>query len=341
MDSLGNFIREQDSVARSDERKNARSRKGMLHRELVSCDSPVYERFRCGTPGETKAALGLSSEDVKVRARFGKGLFDPITAAVTLSCICLPAASLGPHVYCLAVRIKDRVTRQRATRNLCYPTAILHETLGKTWTHPKLVLVSIYCSLPVPQSVLHSPKAPRHPSPSFTSNGVPRSIPALPRPFHTSSHSPSTSFTAHLFFKLRSTRSPSPHRGPSPAPFKFSARAPSQEEGEILGSSPPPLLYVASVRSPLYGRRLLLRQLGPHERRLSLCQPGLQRSRALTNSSACHRAHPRRCGGAEPNAMGGGSGGPARGGPQRFNGMGPQTMPSHRSEPHQQQCPNR
>jgi hypothetical protein len=102
----------------------------------------------------------------------------------------------------------------------------------------------------------------------------------------------------------RSARSPSPHRGPLPAPFQFSARAPSQEEGEILGSSPPPLPCVASVRSPLHGRRLSLRQLGPHERRLSLRQPGLQRSCALTNSSACHRAHPRRCGGAEPQCNG-------------------------------------
>jgi hypothetical protein len=57
---------------------------------MIRADDPVDESFRCGTPGEIKAAPGLSSEDVKVRTVRDKGLFDPITVLVASVYLQLP-----------------------------------------------------------------------------------------------------------------------------------------------------------------------------------------------------------------------------------------------------------
>ncbi|KAJ7915787.1 hypothetical protein B0H13DRAFT_2453184 [Mycena leptocephala] len=213
------------------------------------------------------------------------------------------------------------------TRNLCYPTAILHETLGKTWTHPKLVLVSIYCFLPLAQShtpcCIHPrlPGIPPPPSPA-TASRVPFLHCPGPSTRRLTPHPRASPLTLSSNV-ARSARSPSPHRGPLPAPFQFSARAPSQEEAHSTGVA---FHFVSWARTNVafrfVGRALNAAALSP--------TPALVTERTQGVAEAQNT-----------NAMGGGSGGPAHGGPPRFNGMGPQTMPSHRSEPHQQKCPNR
>ncbi|KAJ7835820.1 hypothetical protein B0H14DRAFT_3461062 [Mycena olivaceomarginata] len=55
---------------------------------------------------------------------------------------------------------------------------------------PKSPLLDVTPSPALPQSVLHSPKAPEYSSTSFTSNGVRRPAPPLAKPFHDSDRLP-------------------------------------------------------------------------------------------------------------------------------------------------------
>ncbi|KAJ7888978.1 hypothetical protein B0H13DRAFT_2532542 [Mycena leptocephala] len=110
----------------------------------------------------------------------------------------------------------------------------------------------------VPPSVLDiatpppPPQAPRHPSPSFTSNCVPRPVPPMSKPFHVSYQSSSPSFATNRNPRAR-VPSPQPHLL-SPA----SAGAPSHEEGEIF---PSPRHHYVRARFTPHAAHLSLRDI--------------------------------------------------------------------------------
>ncbi|KAJ7304781.1 hypothetical protein DFH08DRAFT_903041 [Mycena albidolilacea] len=188
---------------------------------------------------------------------------------------------------------------------------------------PRSVLPS-----PPPPSVLQSPKAPHYPSSFFTSNGVPRPTAFLSKPL------PSSNFTTSRLPQPRSRGPPSPLPQPRPSPVQFRARAPSQEEGEILpNSSPPP----TPMRVPRFGSQPTPARMSPFAASSSPFAtpngpPTQPRSHQLGRMPPSAPKALREAQNPNAMALGGGSGGPARGA-QRFNGMGPQTIPSTVLEP--------
>ncbi|KAJ7150597.1 hypothetical protein C8R46DRAFT_496039, partial [Mycena filopes] len=99
-------------------------------------------------------------------------------------------------------------------------------------TSPSPLLPSV-SSVPTPARAppVLAPHAPRYPSPTFAVNGVNRP-PA--KAFTSASASPSPNLATNGAAKRSIPTSP------HPPPAKFHTRVPSQEEGEILGSTPPP-----------------------------------------------------------------------------------------------------
>jgi hypothetical protein len=183
-------------------------------------------------------------------------------------------------------------------------------------------------SAPTPPqlSVLHSPKAPRYPSPAFTNNGVPRPAPSFFKPLPVPSQASSPSFATNAISRSFSRPSSSPQPiSPASAPFKFHARAPSQEEGEILPSSsspPPPRPRLGSQPTPAPRTSPFAASTGPPT------QPRSHQLQRIPPSApkALREAQ-------NPNAISGSSSGPARGGAHRFGGMLPQTMPANLLDP--------
>ncbi|KAJ7449324.1 hypothetical protein B0H11DRAFT_2078949 [Mycena galericulata] len=230
---------------------------------------------------------------------------------------------------------------------------IKRETLpfaSQTVPAPRLPLIDVAPPSALPQSA----QAPEYPSPSFTSNVVRRPAPSLAKPFHVSYQSSSATLTSQRSIhelskpglgspprsrslsptsaakqrhingrpprprRPRLTPSPPP-RLPSTAPFKFHARAASQEEGEILpNSSPPPTpQWPARFGSqPTPRTSPFTTSSGPPTQLRSH-----QLQRMLPSAPKALRQAQ------NANAIASSSSGSARGGAPRFNGMGPQTMP--------------
>ncbi|KAJ7830563.1 hypothetical protein B0H14DRAFT_3464706 [Mycena olivaceomarginata] len=81
---------------------------------------------------------------------------------------------------------------------------------------PKSPLLDVTPSPALPQSVLHSPKAPEYSSTSFTSNGVRRPAPPLAKPFHVQYQSSSPTLTSQRSIHEPGLGSPSQSRVLSP-----------------------------------------------------------------------------------------------------------------------------
>ncbi|KAJ7652303.1 hypothetical protein B0H17DRAFT_1101531 [Mycena rosella] len=222
--------------------------------------------------------------------------------------------------------------------------------------------------LPPRQHILHSPKAPRYPSPSFASNGVSKAVAAPPpKPFPTAS-SPSFSAnvaprpspkpppfsTPHLAAKSHpvwsspsfasngvSRPSPaSPFSAPRPATppaFKYHARVPSQEEGEILsGSSPPPparrVPFVCPPGTQLPSAPIDHSKPPPLPAFSAPTQPRSYQQRAPPSAPrALREAQNPDASASGASTSAGGIIGGGRGG--RFGGLTPQTMPQSVLEP--------
>ncbi|KAF8162336.1 hypothetical protein K438DRAFT_1985260 [Mycena galopus ATCC 62051] len=174
----------------------------------------------------------------------------------------------------------------------------------------------------VPLSFVHNNGVSR-PSPSFT-KPFPQVSPLFPQA--------SPSFGMNRYRsppRARGSPPSPPARNPSPAQFRFLAPAPSQEEGEILPNSSPP--HSVGWRGR-FGPQPTPRT-SPFD--TPTAPPTQPRSHQLQRMPPSAPKALREAQNANAIGLGiaSGSGGSARGGALRFNGMGPQTMPSNILEP--------
>ncbi|KAJ7492967.1 hypothetical protein B0H11DRAFT_975603 [Mycena galericulata] len=188
---------------------------------------------------------------------------------------------------------------------------------------------------PIPKPVLQSPKAPRYLSPTFTSNGVQKSAPAafakaLPVP----SQSSSPSFTSNGIHRLPAASPKPPAFSPPPSSpsFRLHARAPSQEEGEILPSSSPPpprSMFVFGAQaprtSPFSAPSAPPTQPRSHQQQHGRMPPSAPK--ALREAQ-------------NPLVGGASAGGRVRGGGSHFGGLGPSNFPNNSSFENQQSQQN-